>query len=121
MTDTYLLKIQGKAELPSEIEIGHNFRVSSEGSVVSSQKSDNEDGSFTHTYVFKPIKIEVLTPLGETLKLSDTRSLAQQFRAMMWRIWKDRGDAEDFDEVVYPTIMRNLLKTAPDMYEMNYK
>lgn len=119
--DTHLLKIQGKAELPKAVEIGHNFRVSSEGSVVSAQKSDNEDGTFTYTYVFKPVKIEVLTPLGETLKLSDTRSLAQQFRARMWRIWKDREDAEDFDDVVYPTIMKNLLNASADIYEMNYK
>lgn len=121
MTDTYLLKIQGKAELPQSIEIGHNFRVSSEGSVVSSTKSDNEDGSFTHTFLFKPVRIEVLTPLGETLKLSDTRTLSQQFRSLMWRIWKDRGDSEDFEQVVYPTIMKNLLKTAADVYEMNYE
>ncbi len=119
--DTYLLKIHGKAELPQPIEIGHNFRVSSEGSVISSIKSDNEDGSFTHTYVFKPIKIEVLTPLGETLKLSDTRTLSQQFRAMMWKIWKAQGDAESFEDVVYPRLMKNLIEVAADVYEMYSK
>src|SRR3990167_10340493 len=107
--DTYLLKIQGKAESPRPVEIGHNYRVSSEGSVVSSTKSDNEDGSFTHTALFKPIRVEVLNDLGETLRLNDTRTLSQQFRAMMWRIWKDRGDAESFEETVYPAIMKNLL------------
>lgn len=119
--DTHLLKIMGKAELPQPVEIGHNFRVSSEGSVVSSNKSDNEDGSFTYTYVFKPIKIEVLTPLGETLKLSDTRTLSQQFRAMMWRIWKQYNDPESFEDVVYPRLMKNLLNAGPDIYEMYSK
>jgi len=121
MADTYLFKIQGKAESPKPTEIGHNYRVSSEGSIVSVAKSDNEDGTFTYTALFKPIRIEVLNDLGETLKLNDTRSMSQQFRALMWRIWKDRGDAENFEEVVYPTIMRNLLRASADVYAMFYK
>lgn len=117
--DTYLLKLSGKAELPSPILPGHNWRVSSEGSVVSETISDNDDGSFTHTYLFKPVKVEVLTPLGESLKLKDTRSDSQLFRAALFRIWKTQNDPRPFDDV-YHAGMRRLLDVGADIYEMYF-
>lgn len=116
--DTYLIRISGKAELPEAINIGSNYHLSLEGSITSKTTTDEENGSFVHTFLFRPIKMELLDPLGKTLKLKDTRTLSQQFRAIMWRNWKERDESESFEEVVYPRLMRNMLNSAADVYEM---
>jgi hypothetical protein len=117
--DSYVIKISGKAQLPYAIKAGHNWRVSSEGSVVSETISDNEDGSFTHTYTYKPVRVEVMTPLGETLKLADTRSDSQLFRAMMFKIWKAQNDLRNFDQV-YHDGMRQMIDAGADIYGMYF-
>jgi hypothetical protein len=109
--DTHLLKVSGKAQLPESIEVGHNWHVSLEGSVVSETKSDNEDGSFTYTYTFKPVRLEALDPLGKVLILKDTRSRSQILRSRLFAIWKGTNDAESFD-AFYDKIMANLIADA---------
>lgn len=120
MENKYVLKISGSAESPKPLEIGKNYRVVAEGAVEASAVTEKK-GVLVHTATFKPIRLEVKDELGESLRLSDTRGMAEQFRSMMWRIWREQGDKEDFNEVVYPTLMKNLLKTAPDIYAMYYK
>lgn len=117
MTDTHLLKISGKAELPKPIEIGHNYRVAMEGSVISQTKSDNENGEFTFTYLFKPVKIELLTSMGEMLKLKDPRKYSQLFRARVWTKWKAQDTGKDFD-AYYEKLMMNLIQRVDEITEM---
>jgi hypothetical protein len=114
---SHLLKLSGKAELPKEIAPGHNYHISLSGSVPSVTETDNEDGTFTRTYTFKPIKIELLEPTGETLKLKDTRSKSQLFRAQVWKAWKDSPEDRTFDEY-YEKLMQNLINFAPDIVQM---
>lgn len=117
MNDTHLIKISGKAELPKPIDIGHNFRVALSGSVTSVNKSDNENGEFTFTYLFKPITVEVLTALGETIKAKDTRSASQLLRARFWAIWKNGNYPDNFD-TWYQKLMIKLLENAKELTEM---
>lgn len=117
MNDTHLLKISGKAELPKPVDIGHNYRVSVEGSVVSVNKSDNENGEFTYTYTFKPVNMELLTDKGEMLKLKDTRTSSQLLRAKLWSVWKNGKNPENFD-TWYQRLMMNLLQHADELVEM---
>lgn len=115
--DSHYLKISGKAELPHEIDIGFNFHVSLEGSVTSVTKSDNDDGSYTHAYKFVPIKVELLTPKGKTLKLKDTRGHSAIFRAKVWKEWSKGGYPEDFD-VFYENLMNRLIHFTPEIVGM---
>lgn len=80
--DTYLLKVNGKAESPERIKVGHNYRLMLEGSVVSESMTDNNDGSYTYTGTFKPVRMEAAQDNGETLKLKDTRSRSQPVTAV---------------------------------------
>lgn len=114
---SHILKLTGKAELPSEVEMGHNYGVALSGSITATSLSDNEDGTFTKTYTFKPVKVEMLTPQGERLKLKDTRSKSQLFRARCWTVWKNGDGAEDFD-AFYERLMNNLIQMAPEIVEM---
>lgn len=94
----YILKLTGKAELPQAIEIGHNYRVALEGSVVAALDSDNEDGTLSRSFTFKPIKVEVLTATGETIKAKDTRSNSQLLRALVYKKWVNAASSESFDD-----------------------
>ena len=118
--NNYVLRLSGKAELPEDIEIGHNYHVSLEGSVPTFQQTDNEDGTFTRTYTFKPVKIDLLNAKGETLKLKDTRSQSQLLRARFWKQWQNMPDDIPFEEW-YPRLMNNLIQHAPEIAEMYYK
>lgn len=118
--DTHLLRISGKAELPKPVSIGHNFHVSLEGSIVSQTKSDNENGEFTYTYLFKPIKVDLLTDKGESLRLKDTRKFSQLFRARLWAKWKSKDNPEEFD-IYYERGMMNMLQQIDEVDEMYFE
>lgn len=97
MNDSYCVKLSGKAELAEPIEIGHNFHVELEGSVVSETIEDNDDGSKTHIYKFKPVLVEVITAKGERMRAKDVRSRSQQMRALLNKIWRETNEPIDFD------------------------
>lgn len=94
----HFLKLSGKAELPKAIEMGHNYHISIEGSVNTTQDSDNEDGTYTRAYTFKAIKIELLDQKGEALKLKDTRSNSQLIRSLLYKKWVNAASDVSFDE-----------------------
>lgn len=114
---SFILRLQGKAELPREIEIGNNYHISLEGSITNFTESDNDDGSHSRTYTFKPVKVELLDPTGETLKLKDARSKSQIFRARCWAIWKEQNAPESF-EVFYDRFMDTLREHAAEVIDM---
>ena len=106
--DSYALKLSGKAELPEPLEIGHNFRVQLEGSITEETIIDNDDGSKTHLYKFKPVLVEAITPQGKTIKARDTRSRSQQLRAVLFRKWRELNEPVTFDEF-YDRIMLEII------------
>ncbi len=114
---SHILKLSGKAELPNEIDVGSNYRVSLEGSIISMTESDNENGTYTRTYTFRPVKIDLLDPKGKMLKLKDPRQKSQLFRGRVWSIWKDAPTPQTFDDF-YDHLMSNLITHAPELVAM---
>lgn len=112
--DNYYIKISGKAELPKAIEIGHNYDVALSGSIVSETISDNDDGSKTHAFTFKPIKVEVLTDKGEMIKAKDTRGFSQLFRSRVWSIWSKSNSTMTYDEY-YDKLYQNMIRYADEV------
>ena len=96
--DSYVLKLSGKAELPQPLEIGHNIKTVLEGSITSKTETDNEDGSHTHYYLFKPIVVEAIDSKGERIRAKDTRSRSTQMRSLLFKRWREQNIAEEFDE-----------------------
>ena len=96
--DSFCIKLQGKAEVAKPLEIGHNIHTTLEGSIVSETIEDNDDGTKTHIYKFKPVIVEVLTQKGERLRAKDTRSRSQQLRSLLFRVWRERNEPITFDE-----------------------
>lgn len=97
--NSYILKVQGKSELPSEIETGHNYHIALDGSVNKVELHDNEDGTWNKVYTFKPVHISLLTPKGESLKLKDPRKNSQKLRNYLFKLYTEEGYTEDFDRV----------------------
>ena len=109
--NSYALRLTGKAESPEPLEIGNNYHIALEGSVVSATESDNDDGNHSVVYVFRPVKVDVLRPTGETLKLKDTRSNSQLIRALLYKKWLNAGSDIEFSayyDKVSSAIMVNM-------------
>lgn len=116
--NSHILRLSGKAELPEEIQPGHNYHVSIEGSIPKVELHDNENGTWDKIYTFKSVKIDILDPLGKTLVLKDTRSQSQLFRAKLRHIYNfDQNISVDFD-TFYKNIMSNLIENAAEVAEM---
>lgn len=100
---SYILKIGGKVEIPSELVAGHNYKVTIEGSVPSFEMSDNENGTFDMTYKLKPIRVELVNEMGVTLKAKDPRSNSNKARSQALAIHMEKCTNVDF-EVFYDAI-----------------
>ena len=105
--NSHILKLSGKAELPKEIDISHNYHVSLEGSITGISIDDNEDGTYNKIYKFKPVKVDLLTPQGEQIKLKDPRKNSVKIRNKLYFLWKESNEQMDFDE--YYTRLKNYL------------
>lgn len=112
--NSHIIKLTGKAELPKEVDIGQNYDVALSGSITHKTYADNDDGSCDAIYTFKPVKVEVLNPLGERIKAKDTRSKSQIFRAVLRKRWIDTGSPLTQEEF-YEKIMNNLIHNADEI------
>lgn len=108
--DNYAIKLSGKAELPEAITIGYNFHIVCDGSIVSETIEDNDDGTKTHYYKFKPTIVETIDEMGTRLKARDIRSRSQQLRALLWKIWRETNEPVEFNEF-YDKRMLDIMKS----------
>ena len=89
MDDTsinYFIKLQGKANIPLPLKIGNNYKLVSDASIISENKSDNEDGTYDVTYKVMPVTIEISKDNGEVVKAKDTRKNSVLFRKACWMV-----------------------------------
>lgn len=118
--NSFILKLQGKAELPKEIETGHNYEVKLQGSVNKVELHDNEDGTWDKVFTFKPVIVELVNGKGESLKLKDSRKNSQKMRNYLFKLYHEEGYIEDFDRVydmftyevmgMTPSLLRSAIK-----------
>lgn len=95
--NSHVLKIAGSVEIPKALTSGFNYSVKIEGAVPKIEMVDNENGTFDVIYKMKPIRVEVVTETGETLKAKDPRSNSEKMRAQVRAIYLDKGLNCDFD------------------------
>lgn len=108
MDETYYVKIQGKANIPSRLTIGHNFKLTSDCSVTSETRSDNDDGSYDVTFKVEPVTIEITGDNGEVVKARDPRKNSQKFRNYLYKLYYEEGYTEPFDSVYDAAILEAL-------------
>lgn len=97
--NTYYVKLSGKANIPEQLSIGHNYKITADCSITSESKVDNEDGSFSITWKAEPVTVEIERDNGEKIKAKDTRRNSQKIRNFLWKLHEQEGYGEDFDKV----------------------
>ena len=112
MENRYFIKIQGKANIPSELAIGHNYKVEADCSITSEQKNDNEDGTFDIVYKVEPITASIQKDNGVVVKAKDPRRNSQKIRNSLYRDWSNLSVAIDFDRF-YDEATNIILKEIP--------
>lgn len=103
--NSYILKLTGNAELPKEITASQNVQVTLDGAITETTYKDNDDGTHDCVYKFRPVKIEVITETGETIKAKDTRSNSELQRHQIHAIWSEKKPNVDKD-VFYDNVMQ---------------
>lgn len=105
----HIIKINGKATLTEPLDLSHNFKLEVDGAVFETADSDNQDGSFSRTYKFKPTVIAILKDNGEVTKTKDTRSRSVQLRAVITREWREDSSTMLTAEEYYDQRMLQLI------------
>ena len=110
-TDSYILKLTGKAELPESIEINNNFKILIQGAITKKEEEDNERGGRNYSFTFKPVIIETIDHIGKTLKARDSRSDSKLWKAQLWSKWKETETGmndEQFYHFINAYLRRNV-------------
>lgn len=118
--NSHILKISGSVEIPQALTSGFNYKVTIEGAVPKIEMVDNENGSFDVIYKMKPIRVELVNELGETLKAKDPRSNATKARAQAIAIYNDKRPNTD-EETFYNAISAVQRGMANDIAEQVIK
>lgn len=118
--DTYFIKLQGKANIPTGLEIDKNYKITADCSITQEKRDTNEDGSYSITYKAEPLTVEIENDNGKIVKARDPRKNSVKFRNYLFKIYTEEGVTEPFDEVyaatvlealtVMPVLMRGALK-----------
>lgn len=116
MNETYFLKLTGKVNVPSKVEIGHNYRIVLDGSVTEERKEDNEDGTFNVVSTFRPIVAEISKDHGPMVKSKDVRSWSKKIRDRIYRTWEANNDSRGSEEA-YADFMKYVNANLEEFYE----
>jgi len=115
--ETYFVKLSGKANIPTPLSIGHNFKLEADCSVVSEQRSDNEDSTYNVTYKMLPVTVTITKDNGEVVRAKDLRRNSEKFRKYCWKVWSDSPAAiYDFDSV-YSEVINEAMSQMPSIME----
>lgn len=112
--EVYYIKIQGKANIPNALSIGHNFKITSDCSITSQTKTDNDDGTFSVTFKAEPITVEIQKDNGEVIKAKDPRKNSQKIRNYLFKHYFNEGVIEDFDRV-YDAFTLEVMAMTPQL------
>lgn len=84
----HVIQLQGKASMDRPLDMEKAFKLEIDGAVDRTMDDDNEDGTFTRYYRFKPILVKILYEGGTITKTRDVRKRSQQMRATIRREWE---------------------------------
>jgi len=112
--EIYFVKIQGKANIPTPLKIGHNYKLTADCSITSEQKNDNENGSFDIIYKVEPITVEIQKDNGEITKAKDPRKNSVKFRNYLYKLWMEDGCIYPFEEV-YENVVYEAMGMMPSL------
>lgn len=95
--DTRFIKFSGKAEINTDLTVGNNYIITSQGTIISETLSDLHNGAFAKSYKWEVIQSEITGEKGESIKSKDTRSNSTLLRNQCYAIWRDNVTHIEFD------------------------
>lgn len=95
--DTRFIKFSGKAEIDTDLIVGNNYSILSNGTITAETLTDLHNGKFAKSYKWEVIQSEITGEKGESIKAKDTRSNSTLLRNQCYAIWRDKVTHIDFD------------------------
>lgn len=100
-----ILKLTGRVSIPEALELDINYSLALQGSITGKDERINHNGTLDSIWRFEPVKCEILTPMGKTLRAKDPRKMSQKLRSVMYVV----NQTED-PEAYYERNMTLLIK-----------
>jgi len=104
-TNEHYLKLIGKVAIPEPLAIDTNYSLAIQGSITGQDVRTNHNGTQDSIWRFEPVKCEILTPQGKTIKAKDPRKLSQKLRGVIFAT--NQGEDE---ELRYERNLKRLIK-----------
>ena len=101
LKNSFVVKFSGKAEIPTNLEIGFNYLISAQGTVTSLTESDNDDGTHTIYYKFEPVHVDMISDKGEKIKIKDVAGKVLSINAITRKVLVETEDGRQL-EVKWP-------------------
>lgn len=120
MNEIFYLKIQGKANIPERLAIGHNYKIVANCSITQEQRDDNENGEFNVTFKAEPITMEISQDNGKVIKAKDPRKNSMKMRNYLFKLYADEGYIEEFDKV-YDMFTNEVMAITPHLLRQAIK
>ncbi len=99
LNDIHNIKLQGKANIPEKLEMGHNYKIEADCSITQIKEDDNYDGTHSFTYKAEPVTVSIKKDNGEIIKAKDPRKNSVKIRNTLFKFYATEGLTEPFDEV----------------------
>lgn len=112
--NSFTIKISGESEIEKPLEIGKAYQMQLQADCISITKTDNQDGTFTYKHTLKGTISEVVSELGDTIKVKDKRRQSQKLRGQLVSIAMDNGLDE---EVFYEAQMVKIRHYLPEILD----
>ncbi len=102
--NSHTLKIGGTCEIPTTLEMGHDYVVAGKLSVTSIEKIDENNGEFEFCHKSKLHSIELVNRLGATVKGKAKGSQSQKLRFSIM----EKENTEEYYQAVMSALIQNL-------------
>jgi hypothetical protein len=96
--ETYYVRINGKANIPERLCLGHNYKLEADCSITSENKVDNENGEFDVIFKVEPITVSITRDNGTIVKAKDPRKNSTKIRNLLYFKWKELNEPIDFED-----------------------
>lgn len=106
------LKINWKVETDKPLEIGKNYSIALQGSIIKTEVVDNHDGTFINISNFRPINCLIHDELGNTITSKDPRKNSEKLRSYLSYQWSQDSrwynTPEEHYNAFYASIYKNM-------------
>ena len=107
----------GKANIPTRLDIGHNYKLTADCSITQEQKIDNNDGTFDVVFKVEPVTVEIMGDNGKVVKAKDPRRNSQKIRNTLYREWAFLTEPIEFEklyDICTQVIIKNVVNIVDE-------